>query len=452
MRAAAAHTVAAGLLIALWGAAAVAAEVRTMAVLPVEQVGVAGAMPLVNAVRQAAQKLPAARFRLLSPAHVARVPQRTPCERLCALDAGRALEADYVVTVRVSRAPTGLAGQLALYHTRSNRQVASRQTAAGDLAGLLVALGASADRLFDALRPGGVQAAPAPTPRRVAVAPAVPPATVARPSPPAARPSPAPARPATPHRPTMAERAEIRRQQNVAQAAEDESDWFEFHLAARTDAVWGNGDMFTRYDSVFGAGVEAGFELFGVDLWADALIQGSGQYLFSANVGVDLDFGREVRFTLGLYTGPIFLLFPKQPVEPLELSPNQRTALQAAGISSSTLNALQKGYNDAAEQEAELNRLAAGWNIFRGRMAVEWFVAPVLALGAHGTLGYHYLLSGEDVAADIKYSAIQDVRRDQGLTAEQAQVLQEAVGAQRVDVENLGGLNFVGGVYLKLSL
>ena len=39
-----------------------------------------------------------------------------------------------------------------------------------------------------------------------------------------------------------------------------------------------------------------------------------------------------------------------------------------------------------------------------------------------------------------------------GLTAEQAQVLQEAVGAQRVDVENLGGLNFVGGVYLKLSL
>ncbi len=443
------------LLTALAAPAIAAAEVRTVAVLPLDTAAVPVSPPaLRQAVEAAAARLPPDRFRRLSAAHVARYPVKTPCAMLCALDAGRALRADYVVTTRIAAGSAGVAGLLSLYHTRSNRTVATTQAAAGDLATLPVALGAAADRLFDALRPGGQSA---PVTARPATRPAARPAPRA-----AARPAGQP-RPAAPARalaaapvrrppPSAATQAEIARQRAVAQRADEESDWFEFHLAARTDAVVGNGDMFARYDNVFGAGAEIGVEAFGIDLWGEALIQGSGQYLFSANLGVDLDFGREVRVTLGLYTGPIFLLFPKQPVETLSLTPQDRTALQRAGISASTINALETAYNSAAEEEADLNRLAVGWNLGRVRLAVEWFVAPVMALGAHATGGYHYLLSGEDVAADIKYSAIQDVRRDQGLTAEQATVLQAAVGAEQVDVAELGGVNFAGGIYLKFVL
>jgi transcriptional regulator with XRE-family HTH domain len=440
-------------LITLLGASSAWAAPRSIALLPLEdRVGLTATERgrLQAALRSAARALGAQQFRLLSPANVARAPQSKPCTRVCALVAGKALNADYIMVGSVDRAPEGRAAIISLYHVRSNGHLGTRRAAANPLK-LPDVLGVAASRLFDQLRVGGARFTPKPAPVKVVVQrrPPVPALPVRRP--------PVPRRPvARPPARTpgvaAARRAPVPAARPPSPATRRDPGLFEVWAAAKSDLLVGQAGIFDTYSSPFGPGVELGFEAVGIDVWGEAMFMGSDEYYFSVDLGLDFEFGSDVSLLVGAYTGPMFLLFAERPVESFALTDTQRQLLELSGVSRATITALENGYNEAATQEAALNRSAVGWNLLRLRAALDFWVAPVLAIGVHATGSYHYLLTGEDVGADIKYTAIQDVRKDQGLTDEQAELLREAVGAKKVEVDNLGGYNFTGGVYLKLSL
>lgn len=265
---------------------------------------------------------------------------------------------------------------------------------------------------------------------------------------------PAPAAVAAPYRPDPAAVRAAEAQAAAARERENERPDIEFYIGAKADSVVGQGDAFGRFSNTFGGGAEAGFEIYGIELYGDALILGSEQYYFTLQVGFDMDFAPvdNVRLSVGAFTGPMFFLFPRQEVESASLTPQQREALLASGFSEDTLNSLLKAYDDAADEEADLNRLAVGYNLLRLRLALEYLAAPFAILGVHATGSYHYLISGDDVGADLKYRAIQDVERGRELTPEQSDLLREATGARPLNVDNVGGLNLQAGVYFRLVL
>lgn len=235
------------------------------------------------------------------------------------------------------------------------------------------------------------------------------------------------------------------------------ADIFQVWAAGKMDYTSGTGDIYKTFDEPFGGGVEGGLELLGIDLWGEALIKGNQQYLFTVNAGFDLTFGKEVRYMIGLYTGPMFFMFPEQAAQLLEIPNNVANQLDAyqPGMSQQ----IEDGYNkEAATLEAEYGRFATGWNLARLRMNLEFELIPkYLYLGADGMVGYHYIISGEDVAAGVKDQAINKVIADHAeLQMKEAEPLvkelREVVGAEEVDKESLDGMNWNVGFFLKLEL
>ena len=230
------------------------------------------------------------------------------------------------------------------------------------------------------------------------------------------------------------------------------ADFATFWAAGKVDYVTGTGDIYTNFESAAGFGAELGLELVGIDIWGEALRMGDSQFLFSGNIGIDLSFGDQIRFSAGAFTGPLLLVFPKGDVNSLNLSPGERDLLIQAGLSGAQIDKAEKRYNDLAEAEADLGRTALGWNIVRAQLNLEFKLAPVLFLGVGGEAGYHFLISGKDVAAGAKNKVVEDVVQRENLDPEAEDVLRNAVGAQPVDTEKLNGMNYQMGVYLKLEL
>ena len=219
--------------------------------------------------------------------------------------------------------------------------------------------------------------------------------------------------------------------------------------AGKADYVRGTGDVYTRFDESFGFGVEGGIEVIGLDLWGEALAMGSDQFLFTVNLGFDLDFGDDVRLVLGLFTGPMFFVFPEQEPQTLQIDGAVRTALEDAGVD---VAEIEMAYNENAAQQEELSRLAVGWNLGRLQLNLEVSLASVLYLGLGGEVGYHFLLSGEEAAAGAKNQVVDDVASEHDLEPAPTEELREAVGAKDVDPDSLNGLNYQIGAYLKLEL
>jgi hypothetical protein len=219
--------------------------------------------------------------------------------------------------------------------------------------------------------------------------------------------------------------------------------------AGKGEYLSGTGDVFKKFDSDLGYGVAAGVEVIGIDIWGDALIMGSDQFQFSANLGIDLSFGKDVRVTVGLFTGPMFLVFPEQEVQTLTLSDDVRTVLDSAGLDPDDL---KSKYDKIAEEEAVASRLAAAWNLGRAQLTVEFKLAPMLYLGVGGQVGYHWVLTGEEAAADAKAGVVEDYAKQNGLTPEQTDLVRDSVGAEEIDKDNLDGLNYQAGAFLRLEL
>ena len=232
------------------------------------------------------------------------------------------------------------------------------------------------------------------------------------------------------------------------------ADMFKFWVAARGDYLDVSSDLFNNRDNVMCAGADIGVELFGVTAFGEVLWLDAEQFLFTLNLGVDFIFGDSVRFHVGGFTGPMFFLFQQtQAPSGTDLSvltPTQQQILLTAGNFAS-LDQAEQALDLFGEEEEQLGRFAFGWNLARLRLGVDVGIAGPLYLGFAGQVGYHMLISGDDVAAGAKNEAIDQYLSQYGIPTELAQPLRDAVGAEPVDQDNLDGVNWDLNLYLRFE-
>ncbi len=231
------------------------------------------------------------------------------------------------------------------------------------------------------------------------------------------------------------------------------------YVAGKSDYLHGTGDVFTNFEADMGYGVEAGIEILGVELWGEALFMGADQYLMTANLGFGIELGGDLRITAGAYTGPMFFKFAPQESDSLQIPDDVRTVLTVVGVSPSEL---ESKYNEEfAAQEDSITDLAVGWNVLRGRVLIEKSLLPFLTIGIGGHAGYHFILSGEAAVAGARDAAIDALYEDldkQHMLSDYPggksipAKLKEAAGAKPIDQDNLDGLNYNVGAFLKLKL
>lgn len=236
----------------------------------------------------------------------------------------------------------------------------------------------------------------------------------------------------------------------LALPATASADIFTVYAGAKADYISGSGDVYERFESSMGYGAFLGLELVGIDLWGEALIMGDGQYLFTGNLGVDLSFGEDIRLIVGVDTGPMIFRFPEQNPKPLVIPAAVRGV-----IGEGTADEIEAEYDDYVALEKEASRWAIGWNLLRARLRVEAAIVPSVAyIGLGGNAGYHYLLNGEEVAADTKSGAI-DRLENQYPQAKQAGAfdqLRKEVDARELDADKLHGVNYNVGAYIRVEL
>jgi hypothetical protein len=234
------------------------------------------------------------------------------------------------------------------------------------------------------------------------------------------------------------------------------SNAFSAWLAARGDTFSGSGELFTEFENDYGFGIEAGLSLGLLTTAVEFLVMGDSQYLFDANVGVDFSFGDDIRLSVGAFTGPLLFFFPEaEPPSGVDLSsaltPNEQTALLAAGGFASVSEA-EAEFNALSETENDLGSLAFGWNLLRGRVAIDYGLFGPVHLGVAGQVGYHLLISGEDVAAGAKNAIIDQYVAENNVPSELIDPLRAAIGARPVDTDSLNGINYNVNLFLRIEV
>ena len=110
-------------------------------------------------------------------------------------------------------------------------------------------------------------------------------------------------------------------------------------------------------------------------------------------------------------------------------------------------------YNSVVvEEESKYSKYALGWNLVRARFQLDYRLMPLLFIGLEAAVGYHYMLSGEDAVAEAKRRALEDTAQEQGLNEEQTNQVGELIGAEKIEANELSGMNYNVGLYLKLDL
>jgi hypothetical protein len=232
-----------------------------------------------------------------------------------------------------------------------------------------------------------------------------------------------------------------------------QADLFGLWVTGKSGFVSGNAAVFDTFDQKIGNGAEAGIELLGIEVWGEALNMGTEQYLMTANLGFDVGFGDTWRFNMGAYTGPMFFMFPEQEKDPFVLPNTVRSALTASGIDPTMI---ESSYNEQfRKKEQKLERYSFGWNLIRARLQVERKLAPLIFVGIEGEAGYHYLITGAEVAAEAKSAAVDTLDEQYQLSRVDPGIpdaLRNIVGAEDVEPEDLGGINYNLGLYLKIEI
>ena len=232
-----------------------------------------------------------------------------------------------------------------------------------------------------------------------------------------------------------------------------QADMFSAYVMGKSDFTNGSGPAFARFEQGFGSGAEAGLEIVGVDLWGEALSMGSGQHLFTANIGYDYTFGKKWRLTVGAYTGPILFTFPREESEDLTLSGTVRSALSASGVDP---DMIENRYNDEVKgQEDMINQYSIGWNLVRARLQAERKLVKLVYIGVSAQAGYHYLLNGDQIAAEAKDQVIDDLDQQFGLSDVSPAIpgqIRTELGAEKLDTNALDGINYNVGAYVKLEI
>jgi hypothetical protein len=261
----------------------------------------------------------------------------------------------------------------------------------------------------------------------------------------------------------------------VAVPSRAEARMFSFWAEGRGDVFSGSSDLFSELESPFGGGLEVGFEIIEISLIGELLAMSEDWWLYTVHLGVDFDFGEEdsTRFTLGVYTGLMYFDFPELPpkVDFSVMTPDEQDRLVAAtGVCADWTDPTQEcpgiqlieaDLSRFSEQEEMFSGAALGWNIIRLRLAVDYPVASFFYLGIATQLGYHFIVTGEDVTAEAKNQAVDayiakanakaSASGQNGVDPVLAARLKDAVGARPLDEGELDGLNYGIHIYARFE-
>lgn len=219
----------------------------------------------------------------------------------------------------------------------------------------------------------------------------------------------------------------------------------------------GNSDLFVYFDGPLAGGLEGGVEFLNIDIFGEAMLMGSDQYLFTGNIGFDLDFGDSLWLELGLFTGPIFFHFPEAETDTNPdwglLTDQERMQLEAAAqfAGFNDLAALEDEFSMYNDMEEDLSKWVFGWNLARVRVGAGVQLFPGFNIGVYGQIGYHLLINGQDIAAGAKNNVIDQIATENMLPEEVTAALRKAVAAKPVDTENLNGINYNAGLMARVQ-
>jgi hypothetical protein len=219
--------------------------------------------------------------------------------------------------------------------------------------------------------------------------------------------------------------------------------------------------VFKRFEGSPAFGVEGGLELLGLSLWADYEQMSNEQFWATVNLGLDLSLDvSDVTLSVGAYGGGVFFGFPPSATTSASaLDANSapiQQALEAAGLTNS-YGAFKAKYEELQRQEESISNTAFGLNA-RLRGALEYNLNSFISVGAQVGAGWHFVLSGEQAAADVKARAVDGFVSSQGAAvpaqyAEQLKrELKRALGAEEADVKDLKGVNYSAGAFVSFHL
>ena len=218
-------------------------------------------------------------------------------------------------------------------------------------------------------------------------------------------------------------------------------------VAGKYSGIQGTGNVFDSVDGSSAPGIEAGIELLNIDLMGEAYFLGNEQYMLTGNLGMDFSIDLGARLTVGGYLTAFIFKTPDVESQSFMIEGDLRSR-----IGESLANTIESAYEDEFSSQAdELSQWAAGVGP-RVRVQLDYALFPTFYIGVEGSAGYHYMLSGDDVASEGKSRAIDALIADEPMLEPFEGELKEAAGAKSVDTADLSGTNYQFGIYLKLDL
>ncbi|MBN1655467.1 MAG: hypothetical protein JXA30_17000 [Deltaproteobacteria bacterium] len=252
----------------------------------------------------------------------------------------------------------------------------------------------------------------------------------------------------------------------IALPSRSEASLLKVWAEGRGDVFSGSSDLFAELDSPFGGGLEVGVEILEVSLFGELIAMAGDWWLYTLNLGADMDFGGEedsVRFTLGFYTGLMYFEFPDLPpvIDFGVLTPEEqnelvnRTGVCANWSDPTTpcpgIELIHSELSALSSQEARFSGAALGWNIIRLRLGLDYPVASFFYLGIAAQVGYHLIITGEQVTAEAKNQLVDRYASKYSLTPETTEKLRQVVSAEPLDTDELGGFNYGMHIYARLE-
>lgn len=217
-------------------------------------------------------------------------------------------------------------------------------------------------------------------------------------------------------------------------------------MAGKGSYISGTGGVFENLDPGMAGGAELGIEILNIDLMGEAYLLGGDNYMFTGNIGMDFSLDLGIRATFGAYLTAFLFKFPEAEAQGLNIDTD---VLMTAGINA---DELEKAYErEFGSTAGELSQWAAGIGP-RLRFQLDKSIAPLLYIGVEAAMGWHIMLSGDDVTAEAKRQAVNAAIEDQGLDNSQADAVRAATGTdESIESKDLNGKNYSFGAYLKLD-
>ena len=227
-----------------------------------------------------------------------------------------------------------------------------------------------------------------------------------------------------------------------------QADLLSVWVAGKGASISGTGGVFDNMDGAFAGGVEAGLEVLGMELMFEGFALGDDQYMFTGNFGFDIGVDLGIRLNAGAYVGIIGFVMPEPDQSGINIPQDLRADLGGDMVA----DAIEAGFNDAFGSQASSAEKYAGGVQARLRLQLDYAIVPFLYVGAEGSVGYHFMLSGSDVTAAAKEGALDEALKDYPTITDEVKAdLKRAVGADTPDSSDLSGTNYNVGVYIKLE-